>query len=74
MSIVCTGSVFKSWDLIKNGFVRGLKTQNEIDKFRLVKIEDNSSFGACILAAKFCSHQIDLDLNEHTSNLDVINI
>ncbi|CAF0759289.1 unnamed protein product [Brachionus calyciflorus] len=75
LSIVCTGSVFKSWNLLKSGFIRGLQTQNEIRKFHLVKIQDNnSSIGACILSAKLCSFQIDFDLNRHLSILDVINI
>lgn len=70
--IVCTGSVFKSWNLLKPGFIRGLKTQNVVTKFSLVKIDGNSSIGACVLSSKLCSFRIDINLNKHTSKLDII--
>lgn len=56
LPIVCTGSVFKSWHLIKPGFIRCLQAQNKrcahLDAINLVTINSDSTLGAALLASR----------------------
>ena len=69
--IVCTGSVFNSWALLKDGFLDGISEKYEEDvavsKFKLVKLTDTAAIGAANLAAKSCQQPIHIDYDKLTS-------
>ncbi|KAK7584330.1 hypothetical protein V9T40_005293 [Parthenolecanium corni] len=60
LQVVCVGSVWLSWDLLRPGFEEQLKDTSlcHVKKLSLVKTTRNSSVGAAYLAA----HLIHLDL------------
>ena len=62
LSIVCTGSVFKSWRLLKDGFVSCLKIEanrlHAAKRLDLITIESDSTIGAAFLAAKLSKTEI----------------
>ncbi|RNA11300.1 N-acetyl-D-glucosamine kinase isoform X1 [Brachionus plicatilis] len=64
LPIVCAGSVFKSWSLIKPGFVQCLNKQIKkfpsLNELNLVLADSDSSIGACLLASKLYDNKIDL--------------
>lgn len=64
LPVVCTGSVFKSWHLIKPGFIRCLESQitkcSRLNEMNLVMINGDSSIGAAILASKIFDPSLDL--------------
>jgi hypothetical protein len=72
------GSVFKSWNLIKPGFLKCLKAQTNklkcVRELNLVVIKDNSSIGAAILASRIYDYQNELskfvELSSFTQQLD----
>jgi hypothetical protein len=75
LPIVCTGSVFKSWHLIKPGFVRCLKTQtpkkSALNEINLVCIEQDAAIGAAKLAAKLSTNMnIDIGSDKLLIQLD----
>lgn len=67
LPIVCAGSVFKSWSLIKPGFVRCLNKQLKkfpsLNELNLVLADSDSSIGACLLASKLHDNKIVLIKN-----------
>ena len=54
LPVVCTGSVFKSWRLLRPGFRRGLaEAETSLERVHLVTIMGNdSTLGAAYLAKK----------------------
>lgn len=66
LPIVCTGSVFKSWHLIKPGFIRCLKTQtprkSTLNEINLVCINQDAAIGAAKLAAKLSDSNMSIDI------------
>jgi len=55
LPVVCTGSVWKSWHLLKDGFENALeidKGESLLKRFSLVKLTVSGAFGAALLAAK----------------------
>ena len=76
--MVCAGSVFKSWNLIKPGFIKCL-TDNlvkcpSLNEINLVRVENDSCAGAVYLAAKFYNENLclvkDFQNQKFTSQLD----
>jgi hypothetical protein len=74
---VCAGSVFKSWSLIKPGFLRclmrynSMNKQSRLDEINLVCVRDDSTVGAALLASKLCSGaRVPFDLSTLTEPLD----
>lgn len=55
--MVCVGSVWKSWDLIKSGFVDQLHdtTSVTVDKLTLLVITKCPAIGGVYLAARFAN-------------------
>ena len=52
LSVVCIGSVWKSWSHLKSGFVSELTTSAPMIKsFQLLKLKVTMATGACYLAA-----------------------
>jgi len=77
LSIVCAGSVWKSWQLIKDGFLRGISIPNEkVKRLRLLTIQKDASIGASLLAAKlsnsYANEILDRNRDEFVDQLDVI--
>lgn len=76
LPITCAGSVFKSWPLIKAGFVRCLQHQirkcNNLTELNLVIDDGDSTIGACLLASKLYDNSLDLihKWNRKTTRLD----
>lgn len=67
LPLVCAGSVFKSWSLIKSGFIgclnKHLKKYPNLNELNLVVADSDSSIGACLLASKLYDNQIVLIKN-----------
>jgi hypothetical protein len=78
LTILCTGSIFKSWQLIKAGFIKSLKIESKIKKMKLIAIKTDSTIGAVLLASAICDCYDDLmksiSLNDYLMDLDHINI
>lgn len=82
LPIVCAGSVYKSWNLIKPGFIQCLRDYRhrcaDLKKINLVKIEDHSAVGAVLLAARIYNSDLDFlktfDYASLTSQLDQIDV
>ncbi|XP_064600875.1 LOW QUALITY PROTEIN: N-acetyl-D-glucosamine kinase-like [Liolophura sinensis] len=65
LSVVCVGSVWKSWDLMKEGFFKALKPRNDQDvkitEISLLELQQNGAVGAAALGAKHAGYQLPLD-------------
>lgn len=70
---MCTGSVFKSWHLIKEGFVKCLQN-SDVKEVNLVTVNKDSTIGAALLAAKLSGHNISIDSNKYVSELEHIKL
>jgi N-acetylglucosamine kinase len=46
LSIVCVGSVWKSWELLKGAFVRAACAGGHVRAFRLLRLTESSAVGA----------------------------
>ncbi|KAJ8025944.1 N-acetyl-D-glucosamine kinase [Holothuria leucospilota] len=72
LHIVCVGSVWKSWNLLKEGFLEGIKAVRpndiEIEKFVLLSAKASSALGAARLGAKAVGHDLPIDFD---ANVDV---
>lgn len=70
LPIVCAGSVFKSWPLIRSGFIKCLEAfknkKFRLKELKLVTIKEDSTIGAALLA----SHLFHED-SEFGKNVDV---
>ncbi|PIK61927.1 putative N-acetyl-D-glucosamine kinase [Apostichopus japonicus] len=73
LHIVCVGSVWKSWNLLEEGFLEGIKavksTDVEIGKFVLLSSKGSSALGAARLGAEAVGHDLPLDFE---ANVDVL--
>jgi len=61
LQIVCVGSVWKSWSLLKNGFLEGIKNPNgqaSIPELTMVKLGVSMATGATYLGARAANKQI----------------
>uniref|UniRef100_F1KYW5 N-acetyl-D-glucosamine kinase n=1 Tax=Ascaris suum TaxID=6253 RepID=F1KYW5_ASCSU len=59
--VVLVGSVFKSWSLVKAGFIEGVRKGNEgsrIKKVTLYLLEETPAVGAALLAARNVSVEV----------------
>lgn len=61
--VLLIGSVWQSWQLLKNGFVQGVKSTGcRIKQITLYKLLESPAFGAAMLAAKKVSRTIACQL------------
>jgi len=71
LKVVCTGSVWKSWDLMEEGFVEGLSSSGyadvKINKLTLLSLSKPAAFGAVYLGAKKAGHHLPVDLAENAT-------
>ena len=69
LKVVCTGSVWKSWDLLEEGFVEGLSSNShdavKLSKLTLLSLNKPAAFGTVYFGAKKagCSLPVDLAQN-----------
>jgi len=71
--IVCAGSVFKSWMLIKSGFLKCLEDPKykkfRLKELKLVTIKEDSTIGAAMLASRVFDSSSELNKNIEPSSL-----
>merc|ERR1711872_1216088 len=68
LNIVCVGSVWKSWDLLKEGFLEGIKNNNgqpSISELTMVKLSVGMATGATYLGAKAAGKSIPKKFHEN---------
>ncbi|XP_018009475.1 N-acetyl-D-glucosamine kinase [Hyalella azteca] len=73
LSIICVGSVWKSFELLRPGFVAGLRPRSKLDvsvpRWSLLRLKTSSALGAVYLAAK----KADCDIpRDYDKNAEVI--
>ncbi|XP_037383486.1 N-acetyl-D-glucosamine kinase isoform X1 [Talpa occidentalis] len=67
LPILCVGSVWKSWELLKEGFLlaltqgREIQAQNSFSSFTLMKLCHSSALGGASLGAKHIGHLLPMD-------------
>lgn len=74
IDIVCEGSVWNSYNLLKRGFISELAKNYSNISFQLLKTRTSACIGAARLAAEDLDADIELKLNfsEHSELLDLI--
>ncbi|PNJ79441.1 NAGK isoform 9, partial [Pongo abelii] len=67
LPILCVGSVWKSWELLKEGFLlaltqgREIQAQNFFSSFTLMKLRHSSALGGASLGARHIGHLLPMD-------------
>uniref|UniRef100_A0A8C3W038 N-acetyl-D-glucosamine kinase n=1 Tax=Catagonus wagneri TaxID=51154 RepID=A0A8C3W038_9CETA len=67
LPILCVGSVWKSWELLKEGFLlaltqgREIQAQNSFSSFTLMKLRHSSALGGASLGARHIGHLLPMD-------------
>uniref|UniRef100_A0A2K6F7W7 N-acetyl-D-glucosamine kinase n=2 Tax=Propithecus coquereli TaxID=379532 RepID=A0A2K6F7W7_PROCO len=67
LPILCVGSVWKSWELLKEGFLlaltqgREIQAQNFFSSFTLLKLRHSSALGGASLGARHIGHLLPMD-------------
>ncbi|XP_076796099.1 N-acetyl-D-glucosamine kinase isoform X3 [Arvicanthis niloticus] len=67
LPILCVGSVWKSWELLKEGFLLALtqgreqQAQNSFSSFTLMKLRHSSALGGASLGARHVGHHLPMD-------------
>ena len=70
LDVVCVGRVWKSWNLLKEGFLEGAcLTGPNCVEMRLMTLTVSSSIGAAALAAKKIGIALPLDYASHVQVL-----
>lgn len=59
--VLGVGSLFESFDLLKDGFVQAFKEAGSTKKFKFFRPTVSPSIGAAILAAKQLNIQVDIE-------------
>ncbi|KAL4711591.1 hypothetical protein ACJJTC_003608 [Scirpophaga incertulas] len=61
LRVVCVGSVWKSWEMLKSGFLRELGKRRLKTELELVRLRVSSAMGAAWLAAKHIDYDLPRD-------------
>ncbi|XP_077622449.1 N-acetyl-D-glucosamine kinase isoform X3 [Crocuta crocuta] len=67
LPILCVGSVWNSWELLKEGFIlaltqgREIQAQNSFSSFTLMKLRHSSALGGASLGARHIGHLLPMD-------------
>ncbi|XP_017494722.1 PREDICTED: N-acetyl-D-glucosamine kinase-like [Rhagoletis zephyria] len=69
LSVVCVGSVWHSWHLLKEGFEHEMHKHDIPFDLKLVTITKSMAYGACYLAADAIDHQLP---RNYLDNFDVM--
>ncbi|XP_071792731.1 N-acetyl-D-glucosamine kinase-like [Asterias amurensis] len=71
LKVVCVGSVWKSWDLLKEGFLQGLKPHHnknvEVKHITLVSLLQSSAIGAARLGAESIQCKLPVDFKSNVN-------
>jgi len=71
LRVVCTGSVWKSWDLLEKGFIEGLNSFRrdnvKIKKLTLFSLNKPAAYGAVYIGAKKAGHSLCTDFAENAT-------
>ena len=65
--------MFKSWSLIRGGFISFLKN-SKITEAKLVTIEKDSTVGAAVLAARLSDYKIEIEASKYAVLLEHIKL
>ncbi|XP_073970797.1 N-acetylglucosamine kinase isoform X2 [Rhodnius prolixus] len=67
LPVVCVGSVWKSWDLLQNGFVNHLKkaAPKQLTEVSLLVLKTTAATGAVYLAAKASAYNLPRDYSNN---------
>lgn len=71
LQIVCVGGVWKSWDLLRDGFISALFPTQEkhlIQEVTLVQLVRSSAVGAAFLGARNLGHRLPIDFASNVNN------
>lgn len=55
LQVLCVGSVWKSWELLKPGFVPRLQQDSSLEELSLTRLTTTTAMGAAYLAAERCN-------------------
>jgi len=73
LHIVCVGSVWKSWELLKEGFIKQINYHNSngilIDEFTLLVLKQTVALGGVYLIAKKLNYNYPFDYEHNYSEL-----
>ena len=70
LSVVCVGSVWKSWELFKDSFVRAARSGGVgLKGFRLLRLNETSAVGSAWKAGIQAGHALRLDTSKLTTPL-----
>nr|CAB3264192.1 N-acetyl-D-glucosamine kinase-like [Phallusia mammillata] len=73
LQIVCVGSVFKSWSLLKNGFIKTIRASDtHLKSLTLVELKESSAIGSVLIGAK--TFQLPIDLTKNYKVLEKIDV
>ncbi|CAG9794919.1 unnamed protein product [Diatraea saccharalis] len=61
LRVVCVGSVWKSWEILKPGFLKELARRQLTTELELVRLRVSSAMGAAWLAAKHVGYDLPRD-------------
>ncbi|XP_026729515.1 LOW QUALITY PROTEIN: serine protease HTRA2, mitochondrial-like [Trichoplusia ni] len=61
LRVVCVGSVWKSWDILKPGVLKQLAKRRVTTELELVRLRVSSAMGAAWLAAKHVDYELPRD-------------
>lgn len=68
LQVLCVGSVWLSWELLKPGFVTWLSSNTDVKRLTLMKLTTTSALGAAYIAA----NKVELDIiKDYAGNCDV---
>ncbi|XP_074052045.1 N-acetyl-D-glucosamine kinase [Macrotis lagotis] len=72
LPILCVGSVWRSWELLKEAFIstlaEGRKTQRAFSHFTLLKLKYSSAIGGASLGAKSVGQMLPLDYEQNVDS------
>ncbi|XP_062124252.1 N-acetyl-D-glucosamine kinase [Drosophila sulfurigaster albostrigata] len=71
LSVVCVGSVWSSWNLLKQSFIDELAKMSIPYNLKLVQITKSSAYGACYLGADSAKFQLP---RNYADNFSVLHI
>lgn len=69
LDVVCVGSVWKSWDLLKEGFITGLQSRPDVhlETVNLLHLNKSGAVGAASLGAKKANCHLEMDYHANAS-------
>ncbi|XP_001606449.1 N-acetyl-D-glucosamine kinase isoform X1 [Nasonia vitripennis] len=51
VKVICVGSVWKSWEFLKSGFIDEIHRSGVVDELTLLRLTTSAALGACYIAA-----------------------